>query len=170
MAWTSTNECSSWMAYNGCVWRSKIVFYFKYFKIIHNFSPFSLLEVMLGWTSVLTFMKPKFIQSCQISGQWLLHCHCHNLKEVSVTIITSKLIQGCFQKTKLTFRIVIIGGYSWTHQKCVNTIQAYDPSKDAWERPGNLPIELSGVKAAVLSIPYSLSSGSKKPSAVCRPI
>lgn len=75
-----------------------------------------------------------------------------------------------FSKSKLTFRIVIIGGYSWTHQKCVNTIQAYDPSKDAWERPGNLPIELSGVKAAVLSIPYSLSSGGKKPSAVCRPI
>merc|ERR1712218_306762 len=30
------------------------------------------------------------------------------------------------------------------------------------ERPGNLPIELSGVKAAVLCIPYSLSSGGKK--------
>ena len=59
-------------------------------------------------------------------------------------------------------RITIIGGYSWTHQKCVNTIQSYDPSRDAWERPGNLPIELSGVKAAVLCIPYSLSSGGKK--------
>ena len=60
------------------------------------------------------------------------------------------------------FRITIIGGYSWTHQKCVNTIQTYDPSRDTWERPGNLPIELSGVKAAVLCIPYSLSSTSKK--------
>ena len=71
-------------------------------------------------------------------------------------------------KTKITknFRITIIGGYSWTHQKCVNTIQSYDPSRDTWERPGNLPIELSGVKAAVLCIPYSLSASNKKASSV----
>lgn len=84
----------------------------------------------------------------------------------------------CFHNNKLSklfyrhlnfSRIVIIGGYSWTHQKCVNTIQAYDPATDTWERPGNLPIELSGVKAAVLSIPYSLSSGGKKPSSVFPP-
>ena len=33
-------------------------------------------------------------------------------------------------------KIYILGGYSWAHQKCVNTIQAYDPQRDAWERPG----------------------------------
>merc|ERR1712242_19128 len=66
----------------------------------------------------------------------------------------------CYHNNKIT----IIGGYSWTHQKCVNTIQSYDPSRDTWERPGNLPIELSGVKAAVLCIPYSLSASNKKAS------
>lgn len=71
----------------------------------------------------------------------------------------------CYHNNKIT----IIGGYSWTHQKCVNTIQTYDPSRDTWERPGNLPIELSGVKAAVLVIPYSLSSTTKKGSGMSWP-
>merc|ERR1712226_1033305 len=59
-------------------------------------------------------------------------------------------------------KIYILGGYSWTHQKCVNTIQTYDPATDKWERPGNLPIELSGVKCAILCIPYALSNQKNK--------
>ena len=54
-------------------------------------------------------------------------------------------------------KIFILGGYSWAHQKCVNTIQSYDPIRDAWERPGSLPIELSGLRVTLLTIPYSMT-------------
>ena len=54
-------------------------------------------------------------------------------------------------------KIYVLGGYSWAHQKCVNTIQAYDPARDQWDRPGSLPIELSGLRCALLTIPYSMT-------------
>ncbi|XP_078481129.1 kelch-like protein 9 isoform X2 [Ciona intestinalis] len=54
-------------------------------------------------------------------------------------------------------KIFVVGGYSWTQQKCLSTIQSYDPTKDQWENPGNLPIELSGVRLANLTIPYTVS-------------
>lgn len=54
-------------------------------------------------------------------------------------------------------KIYVLGGYSWAHQKCVNTIQAYDPNRDQWDRPGSLPIELSGLRCALLTIPYSMT-------------
>lgn len=54
-------------------------------------------------------------------------------------------------------KIFVLGGYSWEHQKCVNTIQSYNPSNDTWERPGSLPIELSGLRVTLLTIPYSMT-------------
>lgn len=76
----------------------------------------------------------------------------------------------CFFQNK----IFVLGGYSWAHQKCVNTIQSYDPSRDLWERPGSLPIDLSGLRVCLLTIPYSLtqpintSFGTNTPSARSR--
>jgi hypothetical protein len=135
--------------------------------LIIFFRIFSLPVEMLDSTSELIFTKLKSTPSCRINGQWSPHFLFHNRRVVSASITTST--QNSFFQNLNFPRIVIIGGYSWTHQKCVNTIQAYDPATDTWERPGNLPIELSGVKAAVLSIPYSLSSGGKKPSPVFLP-
>nr|XP_039263069.1 kelch-like protein 9 [Styela clava] len=54
-------------------------------------------------------------------------------------------------------KIYLVGGYSWAHQKCLSTIQSYDPAKDTWENAGNLPIELSGVRLTLITIPYSVS-------------
>lgn len=54
-------------------------------------------------------------------------------------------------------KIFVVGGYSWAQQKCLNTIQCYDPTKDSWESPGSLPIELSGVRLVTLTIPYAVS-------------
>ena len=135
--------------------------------LIIFFRIFSLPVEMLDSTSELISTKLKSTPSCRINGQWYPRFLFHNPRVVSASITTSTQ-NSYFQNLNFP-RIVIIGGYSWTHQKCVNTIQAYDPATDTWERPGNLPIELSGVKAAVLSIPYSLSSGGKKPSPVFLP-
>lgn len=54
-------------------------------------------------------------------------------------------------------KIYVVGGYSWAHQKCLSTIQCYDPIKDMWEGAGNLPIELSGVRLTSITIPYSVA-------------
>ncbi|XP_076817499.1 kelch-like protein 9 isoform X2 [Clavelina lepadiformis] len=54
-------------------------------------------------------------------------------------------------------KLYVVGGYSWTQQKCLSSIQCYDPNKDSWENHGNLPIELSGVRLSTLTIPYTIS-------------
>jgi len=57
-------------------------------------------------------------------------------------------------------KIYIVGGYSWSQQKCMSLLQCYDPQKDQWSIAGNIPIELSGVRLATLTIPYSVSAKS----------
>lgn len=57
-------------------------------------------------------------------------------------------------------KIYIVGGYSWSQQKCLSLLQCYDPMKDSWSIAGNIPIELSGVRLATLTIPYSVSAKS----------
>jgi len=57
-------------------------------------------------------------------------------------------------------KIYIVGGYSWAQQKCLSLLQCYDFTKDQWSIAGNIPIELSGVRLATLTIPYSVSAKS----------
>jgi len=57
-------------------------------------------------------------------------------------------------------KIFIVGGYSWAQQKCLSLLQYYEPAKDTWFIAGNIPIELSGVRLATLTIPYSVSAKS----------
>ena len=61
---------------------------------------------------------------------------------------------------KLTLSFFKVGGYSWSQQKCMSLLQCYDPQKDQWSVAGNIPIELSGVRLATLTIPYSVSAKS----------
>jgi len=53
-------------------------------------------------------------------------------------------------------RIFIVGGYCWSARRCIKVIQTYDSDNDTWERVGNLPRGLAGLRLCTLTLPHHL--------------
>ncbi|XP_076799625.1 kelch-like protein 13 isoform X2 [Clavelina lepadiformis] len=53
-------------------------------------------------------------------------------------------------------KIYIVGGYCWSARRCIKVIQTYEPEKDEWERVGNLPRGLAGLRLCTLTLPHHL--------------
>ncbi|XP_078481184.1 kelch-like protein 13 [Ciona intestinalis] len=53
-------------------------------------------------------------------------------------------------------KIFVVGGYCWSARRCIKVIQTYDPEKDEWERVGNLPRGLAGLRLCTLTLPHHL--------------
>ena len=57
---------------------------------------------------------------------------------------------------QLENKIFIVGGYCWSARRCIKVIQTYEPEKDDWERVGNLPRGLAGLRLCTLTLPHHL--------------
>lgn len=53
-------------------------------------------------------------------------------------------------------RIFIVGGYCWSARRCIKVIQTYNAEDDVWERVGNLPRGLAGLRLCTLTLPHHL--------------
>lgn len=58
--------------------------------------------------------------------------------------------------TALDGKIFVVGGYCWAARRCIKVIQTYDPEKEEWERVGNLPRGLAGLRLCTLTLPHHL--------------
>jgi len=56
----------------------------------------------------------------------------------------------------LNDHIYIVGGYCWSARRCIKVIQTYDVAKQEWERVGNLPRGLAGLRLCSLTLPHHL--------------